>query len=561
MRRRHPGSCATGLRSSEWPSTCWSCGRPRWTRRAPRLQGVRSYLWLALAQTLVCHWTLPGPGHTLSAPFLVIGKGLLIGQPEHDWHSVQNKYFYNNNLWQARGMRVLGMFLSASGNATLGSQLTQGAEALSEAIAASVALVSVPVAGGNPAVFLPPYAQPGMTPYTSMTSGREASYANFRFYSESLLADALPREVEASFLAYHNHHVGLSQSAFLPPVFRHNTESGNSFPVRCFWAGCLLWLTYALPPFPHLQGGRAGGASRFEGWLDDMPTAGWGYGALANNHTADFQALLYGHAATYQSRGTFHSTEQLQWEGEGWYRDFLHWPNPSPNSTGPNDPQPSPASLGYYANENDISFCVVSEILIARMTRWQLVFDDYHRDPTPSLWLARGAPKRWFSPAAAAFGVQNAPTYHGHVTFNVTTTAPGSSTYNVSPPQNPSTTGPVVFRLRWPGPLTADPVLCTLTSLHAACWVVPSPLACSVGMPTASLRLSTVLHPCSLSSLAPSFRCGGPKPAARCSMSITQRAWQPCRQRLGARCLVSPPLSWLDAMRARQPLKATFFVL
>ena len=66
------------------------------------------------------------------------------------------------------------------------------------------------------------------------------------------------------------------------------------------------------------------GASRFERWLDDMPTAGWGYGALTSNRTNDFLALFYGQAATYHSRGTFHTTEQLSYKGEGHYRDFLH---------------------------------------------------------------------------------------------------------------------------------------------------------------------------------------------------------------------------------------------
>ena len=34
---------------------------------------------------------------------------------------------------------------------------------------------------------------------------------------------------------------------------------------------------------------------------DDMPTAGWGYGALTNNRTIDFSALLYGHMVSVQS--------------------------------------------------------------------------------------------------------------------------------------------------------------------------------------------------------------------------------------------------------------------
>jgi hypothetical protein len=46
------------------------------------------------------------------------------------------------------------------------------------------------------------------------------------------------------------------------------------------------------------MGGRIGGANRFMGWLDDMPTAGWGYGAIANNATDYFLGLLYGHMAS-----------------------------------------------------------------------------------------------------------------------------------------------------------------------------------------------------------------------------------------------------------------------
>ena len=40
------------------------------------------------------------------------------------------------------------------------------------------------------------------------------------------------------------------------------------------------------------------------------------------NQTQDFLELLYGHAANYQSRGTFHSTEQLPFTGTGRYRDI-----------------------------------------------------------------------------------------------------------------------------------------------------------------------------------------------------------------------------------------------
>lgn len=139
-----------------------------------------------------------------------------------------------------------------------------------------------------------------------------------------------------------------------------------------------------------------GGASRWSGHLDDMPVAGWGYGAPANNRIADFQALLYGHMATYQSRGTFHSTEQLSSLGEGLYREFLNWGDPPPpldgaapagaagTAAGPQrrrlrDATHGPPPLTYYGAENDVSFCIVTEVLAARLTRWQLVFEDSYR--------------------------------------------------------------------------------------------------------------------------------------------------------------------------------------
>ena len=74
-----------------------------------------------------------------------------------------------------------------------------------------------------------------------MHASGEASYANFRFFSEPLLAATMPHAVERAWLSLHNE-----------------------------------------------NGGRVGGASRWQSHLDDMPTAGWGFGALANNQTQDF---------------------------------------------------------------------------------------------------------------------------------------------------------------------------------------------------------------------------------------------------------------------------------
>jgi len=261
-------------------------------------------------------------------------------------------------------------------------------------IDASIAAVSVNNSEGK-VMFFPPYSQVGFTPWKSMTDSRTAAYSNFRFYPEVLLADVLPRDVESTLLMWHNE-----------------------------------------------KGGRLGGANRFEDRLDDMPTAGWGYGAITNNKTLDFLALLYGHMATYQSRGTFHSTEQLSFRGEGYYRNFVHWPNP-PNS--------SLMRPSYYAQENDISFCIVSQVIVARMTRWQLVFEDFYRYRTRSIWLARGAPKRWFQPGAG-FSVANVSTRIGLISFTVSIPSKGSASFSVEVPSQD-----ILWKLRWPGRLVGTP--------------------------------------------------------------------------------------------------------
>ena len=82
--------------------------------------------------------------------------------------------------------------------------------------------------------------------------------------------------------------------------------------------------------------------------------------------------------ANYMGRGTLTATEQLPISADslGFYRDYL-W--------------------SYL--EGGIDQCVPSLMLPASATRWQLVLERYDEDV---LYLARGAPRRWFAPAAAA---------------------------------------------------------------------------------------------------------------------------------------------------------------
>jgi len=70
--------------------------------------------------------------------------------------------------------------------------------------------------------------------------------------------------------------------------------------------------------------------------------------------------------ATYSSRGTFHTTEQLRFESDGdAYRNY---------------------SRSY---KGDVSLCVPTAVEVSRLTRWQLVFEPFRAD-NEHRQLARG---------------------------------------------------------------------------------------------------------------------------------------------------------------------------
>ena len=319
--------------------------------------------------------------------------------------------------------------------------------------------------------------------------------------------------------------------------------------------------------FHKFVSGRIGGASRWTDRLDDMPTAGWGYGALTcgpnlcllhstacptftycichglwprawsvtANRTGDFLALLYGHMATYQSRGSFHSTEQLgiQMADGSAYRKFIHWtdPRPPPNSFSswsasshlPSadvamDTDSGIDGVGAYdPQEQDISYCIVSAVLVARLTRWQLVLDEPFRgsmvlgapraDPA-RVWLARGAPKRWFKDGG--FSVNAAPCLAGDVSYvvsaqseadvpgggasatfvyNVTVDAPSEATMAALPAATLVGVRDLIWTLRWPAALVQSADNAPLCD--AGCTVAAVDLAggfVSVRMTAASAR-------------------------------------------------------------------------
>lgn len=98
---------------------------------------------------------------------------------------------------------------------------------------------------------------------TAHYSDQDENYANFRFFSETLLAGVLAPEFEVAIMNYRESHRGTMT-----------------------------------------------GMTRFRDVLDDMPILGYGWGDLYHDRMESFHTLLAGHSANYLSRGTFWATEQ-----------------------------------------------------------------------------------------------------------------------------------------------------------------------------------------------------------------------------------------------------------
>jgi hypothetical protein len=205
--------------------------------------------------------------------------------------------------------------------------------------------------GGDEAaiVFVPSAVAPAgttPTPYPTMTTDTVASYSNFRYYSEMLSAQ-----------------------------FMDNVTAR------------------ALMDFRETHGGSLSGMTRYTDHLDDMPAIGYARSSLSADRLDKFLLLLYGHAANYQGRGSFFTTEQqslYQLQGSSRWR----------------------ASLG----EIQANFCTPSQMLVASMTALQFISEE--RDGPATVWLARGAPVRWFTDPGG-FGVEAAPCRYGTVSFAV----------------------------------------------------------------------------------------------------------------------------------------------
>merc|ERR1712137_72390 len=215
--------------------------------------------------------------------------GLAKGSPEHDLCG-DRSYFFNVNVWMVRGLLDLHAFLqetSLSHDGTLEVQLLPVAQVWRNKLQSAAEFTAVRRTDGSVFFLHPcvgsdcdkqaPVPKPGGnesscveegTCWESMTQDGKntlSNYANFRFFSETLLAGVLEQEYENAILEFRDTHRGT--------------------------------LT---------------GMTRFRDALDDMPILGYGWGLLSHDRVGLFHTLLAGHSANYLSRGTHWGTEQRQ---------------------------------------------------------------------------------------------------------------------------------------------------------------------------------------------------------------------------------------------------------
>jgi hypothetical protein len=335
-----------------------------------------------------------------------MGMGGLKGEPPVAVTDGQYMlYYFSVSMWSWRGMVELGTLLRdfpcdkadfdkpqcKAGRALSHALLTE-ATAFKAVIDAAVARSTVKFSAAaaktyGSSAFVPCAVVPKgttATPYQSMTQDTVSEYSNFRYYSEMLSSGALDSEAATALMAFR--------------------ESNG---------GCLSGMT------------------RYSDHLDDMPAIGYARAGIASDRIQEYLLLLYGHAANYQGRGSFFTTEQ-----QSLYQDTAN-----PNWR---------ASLG----EIQASFCTPSQMLVSSMTAMQVVSES--RD-TEEIWLARAAPRRWY---AAGFGVANGPTRYGNVTYAVARVVDagtgGKTNFSLSTDftQLPHVHAPqptLHMRVRWPG--------------------------------------------------------------------------------------------------------------
>ena len=325
--------------------------------------------------------------------------GMVYGSPEHDICTAPSFYF-SPNVWFCRGLLSLGQlhaeYPALSRNMTLESELLPTGAAWRKDINRAANFTAVRRSDGKGLFFLHPvvgsaYSEqnppfevplpPGKlapveggdeasciargTCFASMSAGvagaagggsnQNTNYANFRIFSETLLANVLDPEYEMAIMTFREAH-----------------------------RGTLLGMT------------------RFRDLLDDMPILGYGKSSLAHDRLYSFHNTLAGHSLNYISRGTYWGTEQrAQLDYSVGNRTGIvnqRWRNDC-GVTG-----------------EDCSLCMVSGIASSYWVRWMLVSDD---PDTAIVHIARGAPRRWYGEGGEAFGIEDAPTRFGRVSYSI----------------------------------------------------------------------------------------------------------------------------------------------
>eukprot|EP00049_Salpingoeca_infusionum_P015390 m.299216 g.299216 ORF g.299216 m.299216 type:complete len:986 (-) comp15868_c0_seq1:103-3060(-) len=214
----------------------------------------------------------------------------------------------------------------------------------------------------NGTLFIPPRLDK-IQPFAEMTAGVDADYSNFRYYPETLYSGVLS-EAQS---------IGLQR-------FRETFH------------------------------GTVAGLTRYRERLDNMPSAGYAYAMLATDRIPRFLLFLNSHMANYMSPGSNTAPEQLGIFGDSFQRlhiaqDYL---------------------FATESEERDFDYCAPSVLLVALMTRWQFVFDNW---VDTELWLGKALPSKWYTTEGVS--ITNAPTRFGAVTFDVTANAT-ATTMNVA---------------------------------------------------------------------------------------------------------------------------------
>ena len=159
--------------------------------------------------------------------------------------------------------------------------------------------------------------------------------------------------------------------------------------------------------FTQAKGGWVAGMSRYSNHLDDMTASQWAYGLLTHNDTSAWHTLWMSAMAHGGGRGTFTAYEQFCIQA---------------------DPTLGEQWRTFECTTVSGSLCVAEALVPTHMLRWAMVFSPFSIDDssavgvegTGKIWLARGAPDRWFG---ASFSVLEAPTDYGRVSLWVLGTA------------------------------------------------------------------------------------------------------------------------------------------